>query len=133
MSTASWRELTPFQTGYVSAALHQFEESRAWQLWTGEATGPHLDDLGAGTLADMLRDADAFYGATRFLIPDHVLGEAARAGRAFWYGRNDVEGRGFDDGTWDPSTTVLTIAAQATGPYRLGLNDTGSKLVRKTA
>lgn len=126
----SWKDLTPFQTGYVSAALNEFEESGTWQLLTGESAGPLLRDLDPGTLADMLRDADAFHRATHFLIPEMVIGETARAGRAFWYTRNDVEGRGFDDDTWDPSTTVLTIAAQATGPYRLGLNGTGFKLVR---
>lgn len=99
-------------------------------LWseTDDAGNPlddeySADDLAPETLAEIVRDCEAFQEAHGEVIDEH--GTRAQAGHDFWLTRNR-HGAGFWDGDW-PSEIgrVLTDAAHVYGTCGLYVGDDG--------
>jgi hypothetical protein len=94
-----WKDLTPFQQGYVEAALRP-REGLYYPL-TSRFAG--FSDLAPETLAAMLKDCASFVNYVDGL-GSSALG--AREGARFWNGRNSGA---LGDGAWAAAFPPVTL------------------------
>lgn len=115
-----------FTLAYIEAALWSSNDESDEKGGEPLDANYSIDDIGPGTLAEMIDDCKRFQeeNATDIAAgpdgPDYTRYE--RAGHDFWLTRNH-HGAGFWDGDWGDAGERLTAASHAYGEVNLYVHD----------
>jgi hypothetical protein len=117
-------DLEAFTKAYIEAAFFTSNDENGNPLDEHLNNEFYKDHIEVETLAQMKRDAAAFYNYFKNLIKEGGAGVEA-AGHDFWYTRNG-HGTGFWDGDWPKVIgDILTKGSHRFGEYEISADSVG--------